>query len=51
MDYEDNYIDIQHDFYHSQDTKIVSQEADRMRPDPRPFSSYTVETDITEFDP
>jgi len=49
MDCEDNYIDIQHDFYHLQDTKIVLQEADRMHFDPLPFSSYTVETDITKL--
>jgi hypothetical protein len=51
MDFEDNCIDIRHDFYHSQDTRVVLQEADRMQPDPRPFSSYTVETGITELYP
>ena len=49
MDCQNNHIDIQHDFYHSQDTKIVLQEADRMHSDSGPFSSYTVETDITEL--
>jgi len=47
MDCEDNYTDIQHDFYHSQDTKIVLQEADKMRSGRPPFSAYTAETDIT----
>ena len=51
MDCEDNCIDIRHDFYHSQDTRVVLQEDDRMHPDPRPFSLYTAETDITELYP
>jgi len=49
MDCEDNYIGIQHDFYHLQGTKTVVQEVDRMHFDPQPFSSYTDETDITEL--
>ena len=51
MDCDDNYRDIQHDFCHSQGTKVVLQEGDRMHPDPRPFSLYTVKTDVTEIDP
>ena len=49
MDCEDNCIDIQHDFYHCQDTRVVLQEDDKMHPDPRLFSLYTVEIDITEL--
>jgi hypothetical protein len=51
MDCEDNCIDTRHDFYHYQDTRVVLQEDDKMHPDPRPFSSYTVEIDITELYP
>jgi hypothetical protein len=51
MDYQDNYIDIQHDFYHSQDTRVVLQEGDTMRPDPQLFSSHMVEIDTTELSP
>ena len=47
MDCEDNCIDIQHDSYHFQDTRVISQEDDKMHLDPRLFSSYTVEIDIT----
>ena len=46
MDYEDNYIDIQHDFYHSRDTRAVLQEDNRMQPDPPLSSSYRDEIDI-----
>ena len=42
---------IRHDFYHSQDTRLVLQEANRMQPGARPFSSYAVESDITELYP
>ena len=46
MDCEDNYTDIQRDFYHSQDTKIVLREADKMRFGLPPFSAYTAGTGI-----
>jgi hypothetical protein len=51
MDCEDNCIDIQHDYYHSQDTREVLQEDDKMHPDPRLFSVYIVEIDITVLYP
>ena len=46
MDYEDNYINIQHDFYHWRDTRVILQEDDRMQLDPLPSSSYKHEIDI-----
>ena len=51
MDYEDNYKDIQHDFYHFQDTKVILQEDDKRHFDLLPFSTYTVEIDIIELYP
>ena len=51
MDCEDNYTDIQHDFYHFRDTRVILQEDDKMHLDPRLFSSYTVEIDIIELYP
>ncbi len=49
MDYEDNYIDIQHDFYHTRDTRVILQEDDRMQPYPPLSSSYRDEIDIISF--
>ena len=46
MDFSDYYKDIQHDFYRFRDTRVILQEDDKKRPDPLPFSSYTVEIDI-----
>jgi len=37
---------IQHDFSHSQDTKVILLQGDKKKPDPLPFSAYTVEIDI-----
>ena len=49
MDYEDNYIDIQHGFCHLRDTRVILKEDDRMQPDPRLSSSYRDEIDITSL--
>jgi hypothetical protein len=49
MDCEDNDIDIQHDFSHFRDTKVILQEDDKKHFDPLPFSTYTVEIDVVEL--
>jgi hypothetical protein len=46
MDFQGNHKDIQHDFSHSQDTKVVLLQGDKKKLNPLPFSTYTVEIDV-----
>jgi hypothetical protein len=46
MDFEGNHKDIQRDFSHSQDTKVILLQDDKKKLDPRPFLTCIVGIDI-----
>ena len=46
MDFQDNHKDIQRDFSHLQDTKVILLQVDKTKLDPLHFLTYIVGIDV-----